>query len=486
MVVGAIIPVLFWLPADATLAGLLMALTILLVFGAWDDSRDLDYRLKFLGQFAAVLVVVLVSDVKFSVFPFMGLDPVSDFLSIPVTVLFLVGTTNAVNLSDGLDGLAAGVSLLSLCSIALLAYFGNGDDIVLICFAVAGAVFGFLRYNTFPAKVFMGDTGSQFLGFVIGVLTIILTQKSNTALNPVIPLFLVGLPIIDMVFVMGKRLSEGRSPFAPDKSHIHHRILALGMKHYEAVGIIYVTQITYVVLGILLRFESDLLAFSAYIGVSAILLGVLLVAREREWNVKRSRVTYYMSRLNSSAVVQKYTLAVIQWVVVLYLVVGSAVVASVPVDLRVSALVLLIVLVTRLAGGNSLRFIPLRLLVFPTIAFAVYLMHNDARALYMMQLDFRAGLLLGLLILIFFAIRYAKDSVFQTTPTDLLVIALVSGVGVLYEQKIMDAELIPMAVGMVVLFYAAELVMRQMRSCWNVFTFGIVIVLVLLSSKMLG
>ena len=485
MMVGVMLPILLWLPVDRILTGVLLALVVLLLFGAWDDSRDLDYRVKFLGQFMAVLLVVIVGDVKFAVFPFAGLDPVSDLLSIPVTVLFLVGTTNAVNLSDGLDGLAAGVSLLSLCAIALLAYLGDGQDIVLICFAVAGAIFGFLRYNTYPARAFMGDTGSQFLGFMLGVLSVVLTQKSNTALNPAIPLFLVGLPIIDTIFVMVKRLSEGRSPFSPDKNHIHHRILALGMAHYETVVIIYLTQIGFVISAILLRYQSDLLVLACYLVLSGALLGALLFAKERQWNAQDSRLSNYMNRLTNSVRAQHYSIIAIQCGVALYLVLGCTVCAEVPADLRISALFLLIVLFARLVWADKLRFVPLRLLVFPTIAFAVYLIHNDARALEIIPIELRAGLLVALLLLMLFAVRYTKNDSFETTPTDLLVIALAGGVGVLYERQIVDVALIPVMVGIVILFYAAELVMRQMKSCWNCFTVGMVAVLALLSVRLI-
>jgi EpsI family protein len=121
MVVGACIPILFWLPHDRMVVALLVALLVLLVFGAWDDSKELDYRVKFLGQFIAVFIIVLWGGVRITVFPFAGIEPVPVYLSIPVSVIFLVGVTNAVNLSDGLDGLAAGVTLLSLGAIAFLA-----------------------------------------------------------------------------------------------------------------------------------------------------------------------------------------------------------------------------------------------------------------------------------------------------------------------------------------------------------------------------
>ena len=154
-------------------------------------------------------------------------------------------------------------------------------------------------------------------------------------------------------------------------------------------------------------------------------------------------------------------------------------------DLKVSALCLLVLLLVRLTWGERLRFVPLRLLVFPTIAFAVYLMHEDARTLELIPLDLRTVLLAALLLLMVFAIRYTKTDSFQTTPTDLLVIAVAVGVGVLYEQHIVDVALIPVLVGIMILFYAAELVLRHMKSSWNCFTVGMAAVLALLSVRLI-
>jgi UDP-GlcNAc:undecaprenyl-phosphate GlcNAc-1-phosphate transferase len=108
--------------------------------------------------------------------------------------------------------------------------------------AVIGSIVGFLRFNTYPAQIFMGDGGSQFLGFSAGVLVVMLTQESNTALSPALPLLILGLPIVDTAMVMSQRLYERRSPFLPDRNHIHHKLLGLGFHHYEAVFLICVLQ----------------------------------------------------------------------------------------------------------------------------------------------------------------------------------------------------------------------------------------------------
>ncbi|WP_165869218.1 MraY family glycosyltransferase [Thiogranum longum] len=485
MVVGACIPILLWLPHSQTIVSFLYALLILLVFGAWDDSKEINYKLKFLGQFLAVSVVVFGGNLNIAIFPFAGMDPVPMYLSVPVTIIFLIGVTNAVNLSDGLDGLAAGVGLLSLGAIALLAQLGGGQEIVLICFIVAGTIFGFLRYNTYPARIFMGDTGSQFLGFTIGVLSIILTQQVNTALNPLLPLFLVGLPIVDTLFVMSKRISEGRSPFAADKNHMHHRLLALGMAHYEAVSVIYISQLIFLLAAFLLRYQSDVVVFLAYLGLTGVLLGGLLLLQAKKPEAGWERLTRNISRLDRSSKLRDWALRAVGCGVPAYLLVGTLLIPDVPTDIGLGSLALLIILLVRLAWAPHLRFISLRLLVFPGIAFALYLGLRDPEATALLSPVVSIGLLIVLLALMLFVIRSTKDQAFQTTPTDLLVIALAGGTGVLYQQGMIEATLVPVVLGIVVLFYAAELIMRNMRKTWNCFTLGMVLVLTVLSLKLL-
>jgi UDP-GlcNAc:undecaprenyl-phosphate/decaprenyl-phosphate GlcNAc-1-phosphate transferase len=484
MVIGAIVPLLLWRPLEHDLMGLLAALLVLLVFGAWDDSKDLDYRLKFLGQFAAAVIAVLFGGVKLSMLPFMGLDPVSDLIAVPLTIVFLVGATNAINLTDGLDGLAAGVALLSSCAIALLAYLADGPDIILFCFAIAGVIFGFLRFNTFPARVFMGDTGSQFLGFVLGALAIIVTQRPNSALNPLLPLFLLGLPVVDTATVMARRIKQKRSPFAPDKSHIHHQLLGLGLAHYEAVATIYVVQMLFVGCAILLRFETDLLVSVVYAGLFAAVSVAIVLAGKRDWQSRRMGITRLISAVDSSSHARNLPTNLLRCGISLYLAAACAVAKDIPSDLKFGALFLFLVLGARLIWADRLRFLPLRLLVFPAIAFAVYIVNYNARAAALVPLDLRIAVFAAVVILMLVAIRYAKKEAFETTPTDLLVIALAGGVGVMYQHDILDDQLAPLVIELVVLFYAGELIMRQMESSWNCFTGGMLAVLLLIGGRL--
>jgi UDP-GlcNAc:undecaprenyl-phosphate GlcNAc-1-phosphate transferase len=282
---GAITPVLIWLPLDDRLVSLLAGGAILLAFGLLDDRIGLDYRWKLAGQLLAA-AVVMYGGLLIRFVPFGGLDPISPWISVPLTALFLVGVTNAVNLSDGLDGLAAGVSLITLGGIGWLAFQAGAYPVALVVLALIGGICGFLRYNDYPAVVFMGDSGSQFLGFMTASLTLILTQDVHQALSPALLLILLGVPILDTLSVMVWRMRAGVSPFAADNRHFHHRLLALGFRHHEAVSTIYAVHALLVVLAVLLRYETDLIVVSAYCACSAAILAALRLARVSDWRLR--------------------------------------------------------------------------------------------------------------------------------------------------------------------------------------------------------
>jgi UDP-GlcNAc:undecaprenyl-phosphate GlcNAc-1-phosphate transferase len=258
----------------------LIAAAVLVVFGALDDRFDLNYRIKFIGQILSVGVVVIFGDVRILAITLDDRVLLPLWLSLPLTIVFLVGVTNAVNLADGLDGLAGGTTFLCLCAVALLSSISGQTASTALCLAFAGAVLGFLRFNTYPASIFMGDAGSQLLGFTIGVLSIRATQTGGSEVSSAIPILLLAIPILDTLSVMVQRIGEGRSPFSPDKNHIHHKLLALGLGHHEAVMVIYAMQGTLFIAAYLLRYESDLiiLAFVSAFFVTAI-TGLQLAAR---------------------------------------------------------------------------------------------------------------------------------------------------------------------------------------------------------------
>lgn len=272
MGIAALVPLLLWLPLDDLLRAYVVGALVLLLAGALDDRYTLGAGVKLAGQLLAIGLFLWFGGVTFSDLFLLDRLALPAWLAYALTLLFLLAVTNAVNLSDGLDGLAGGLTLLSCALLALLGHRWNLVFPQTMAIVVIGAIFGFLRFNTYPARVFMGDAGSQFLGFTIGALCVYLVQRDHTALSTSLGLFLVGLPLVDTLSVMALRLRAGHSPFAADRRHLHHRLLALGFDHYEAVAAIYGLQCLLLLLGWQLRFSSDLLLAATF--ASLVLLNV--------------------------------------------------------------------------------------------------------------------------------------------------------------------------------------------------------------------
>lgn len=273
MAFGVLLPVLFWQKADAFVWTFVAATGLIVLFGVADDLRDLNYKTKFAGQIVAALLVILIGGVKITSLGMLLPDGVvlPDWLAVPLTLIVIVGVTNSINLADGLDGLAGGISVFIFVCIGYLAYQTENTAVVILCMAMIGALFGFLRFNSYPAQLFMGDAGSQMLGFTSAVLALCLTQQS-APLSPLLPLILLGFPILDTFLVMAERVRSGKSPFAADKRHFHHKLLAFGLYHSEAVFLIYLLQAFLVSMAFVLRFYSDWLILVAYLVFSGIVL----------------------------------------------------------------------------------------------------------------------------------------------------------------------------------------------------------------------
>ena len=214
--------------------------TIIIITGILDDMYEISARLKLIGQLAAALVVVLWGgvQVEFINLPFTDHVLEFGFLSIPITILWIVGITNAINLIDGLDGLAAGVSSIALITISIMAILIPNPFVVIMGSVLLASTLGFLTFNFHPAKIFMGDTGALFLGYMIAVLSL-LGFKNVTVISLIIPVIILGVPISDTFFAILRRIVNKKPLSAPDKSHLHHCLLGLGFTHRQTVLLIY-------------------------------------------------------------------------------------------------------------------------------------------------------------------------------------------------------------------------------------------------------
>ena len=231
--------------------GLALGATLILFLGVADDTRGISPRVKLAGQTMAALAVVPFGiKVDFITNPFNN-DLISlGIFAVPITVLWLVAVTNAVNLIDGLDGLAGGVSCiasLTMAAVALtqLKVFGisSQTDIIALSLILAASILGFMRYNFHPASIFLGDSGSMLLGFSLAVISIMGLTKSATAISVIIPMVVMGIPLLDTVFAIVRRFHENRPIFQPDREHLHHQLLARGFSHRQAVLMIYAVSV---------------------------------------------------------------------------------------------------------------------------------------------------------------------------------------------------------------------------------------------------
>ena len=241
---GFLLSVLLFLPLTLQLRTMLLGSVIIVILGIFDDIYALSARLKFCVQIIAALVAVLGENriVFLSNLNIFSSEPYWDlgWLSYPITVLWIVGITNAVNLIDGLDGLACGVSTISSMTLLVIALIMAEPDVALITAALAGGCIGFLPYNLNPARIFMGDTGSTFLGYILAVVSIQGLFKFYTFISFAAPFLILGLPIFDTCFAVLRRVSHGQSPMAPDRGHIHHRLIDMGFSQKQAVAMLYV------------------------------------------------------------------------------------------------------------------------------------------------------------------------------------------------------------------------------------------------------
>lgn len=242
--------VLLTMDITMQVCGILVGGTMIVILGFVDDTRGLSPRFKLAGQIAAAAAVIPFGlEVNSLTNPFSNEMPIAlGYLSIPVTVLWIVSVTNAVNLIDGLDGLAGGttfISALTLAGVVWIETTTSGflvpgqSEAVALALILAASIVGFLRYNFYPAKIFLGDSGSMYLGFSMAALSIMGMAKSATFISVIIPVVILGIPLLDTVFAIVRRYCGHRPIFQPDKEHLHHRLLQMGLSHRQAVLSIY-------------------------------------------------------------------------------------------------------------------------------------------------------------------------------------------------------------------------------------------------------
>ncbi len=267
--VGRYVPE-FW----GVIAGGMIVFTI----GALDDVYQASPWFKLLGQcLAAAIAIHYGISVEFLNNPFNGLYGLSPYISLPLTFIWIVGVTNAINLLDGLDGLAAGVSGIAAITMGVSAYLQGYDGVFVVAMLLACSIGGFLPFNFYPARTFMGDSGSNFLGFVLACLAVIGLVKSTTFLSLLVPVVILGIPISDTLFAIVRRVYNRQPVFLPDKNHLHHRLMAMGFSHPRSVLLIYTGAALFGLIAILMGWFGW--TGSIFL-VAALFLSVVIVAEK--------------------------------------------------------------------------------------------------------------------------------------------------------------------------------------------------------------
>lgn len=281
MVISVSILMLFFLPINKGLVMTLIASLIIAISGLYDDKKGLSPKLKFIFQIlAAVILIIGGMKIEFVTNPFDSNDAllILNMLSIPVTIFWVCGITNTINLIDGLDGLASGVSMICAISMFFITYNMGRYDVSLVCALVAGACLGFLPFNFNPAKIFMGDTGALYLGFMLSYISISGFLKQAAILMIFVPVLILGVPVFDTAFAMVRRKLSGKSMVEADKGHLHHRLLKMGLNQRQTVVILYsISAIFGLLANLISKFHSSI-ALVISIGVIVLILATGVAA----------------------------------------------------------------------------------------------------------------------------------------------------------------------------------------------------------------
>lgn len=268
-----------------------IAATIVIITGIIDDVKDIRPSLKIFGLLVATLIVIFMNNliVERVNIPFYGDLFLPIWIGVPFTILWILAITNAINLIDGLDGLASGVSIISLTTIGVISLFflGHGNthiQVTIMIFTLVGAILGFLPYNFYPAKIYLGDTGALFIGFMISVLSLY-GLKNITIISLLIPMVILGVPITDTVYAMLRRYLNKKPISSADKDHMHHRLMSLGLTHRQTVLLIYVISGIFSAIGLLYPIStligSILITIALLIGIEIFVELIGLVGEDR-------------------------------------------------------------------------------------------------------------------------------------------------------------------------------------------------------------
>ncbi len=494
MALGALVPVLFWVPPSPFVRSVLIASGIIVVFGVVDDITVLGYKAKLLGQVLAALTVILYGDVSISCMGGCMPDGVNlpAFLAVPVTLLVIVGVTNAINLSDGLDGLAGGVSVLTFICLGYMAWLAENPAVSLMAFAVSGAIMGFLRYNTHPAVVFMGDAGSQLLGFNAVVFSIGLTQQ-NAPLSPLMPMLLLALPVMDTLTVMVERMAAGRSPFVADKNHFHHKLMRMGLYHSEAVLMIYGLHAVLVSTAFLFRFSSDWFFLFSFV-VFAVATGVGVYSADA-MGMRLRRIAFLdvsvkgrLKELKDNHVFIRVSYGILKWGIPFLMLLSCFVPKEIPGQLGIVSAFMIVLVVVLWAYEEGLLGLALHFAAYTLFPVLIYMGEAERAAWLSSDLNRMIGVFYGVITLsIILTLRLTRRKKgFQINPMHFLILFIALVVPNLPDAYIQSHRLGFVAAKIIIFYFSYDILVGEMRRKYSGLGISILAALVVVLFRSLG
>jgi UDP-GlcNAc:undecaprenyl-phosphate GlcNAc-1-phosphate transferase len=471
MALGTLLPVLLWAERNPFVLSVLAGSLIISTSGFADDIYELGYKPKFAAQIIASLIVIFFGGIKITSLGALLPDNtvLPDFLAIPLTLLVIVGVTNAINLSDGLDGLAGGISLLGFLCIGYLAYRWGDMSIVMFCVAMSGAIFGFLIFNTHPATVFMGDAGSQLLGFIAVSLAISLTQQ-NPAYNKALPLILLGFPILDTLTVMTERIARGVSPFRADKNHFHHKLMRIGLMQKEAVLSIYVIQSLLVAAAVIFCFHSEGFALGLYLLFAGAVVTGFHLAEKSGWKMSRYHpfdrfVQGRIRLIRDKGTIIRIAFPFVRFGLPALLIVSSLLADHVPGYVSVIFLGFTALICLTWISRTDLLKRTIRISLYLTIPFIAYLSRNGSGKLF--DPFFLNITNIAFIVVFFFVVltlRYTRRKKgFRSTPMDFLILFIALVLPNLSGEAGLTHQMGLLTIKILIFFFGFEILIGELR-----------------------
>lgn len=469
--------VLFFCDIDRQIKGFLSGAIIIFLTGLADDLTNLNPRQKFLGEILAATIAVVIGGLELSSLGnplglgILGLGP----FAIPFTIFAVVGVTNAVNLLDGLDGLAAGGTAIACLAFGTLAYQSGNYSLLALDVALIGAIIGFLRYNTYPATIFMGDSGSLFLGYCMGIFSVMLVTagNGNVTISTYIPLIILAVPILDTLVVMSKRLCNGNRVFSPDKSHIHHRLLEIGIGHKYSVILVYGISYLLSLFAVLCyKVQDYILVAVLFVGATSFYALITLLFRVRIAGripgIRSNQPIRHTRTFRRLVELTQRLLGLIKYLLLAIITLALFTPPSSNPKIIITAGILLLLFAVLLLLVKQQESMFLQFVIYFNSAFVIYLMENFGRNTTLFGLPLLTlsnGLFLCLLVVEGAKIFLRKRTDYLIgTPFEYLVLLIVIAVPLLPTAFTSQYHLLTVAAKSVIMFMAYQLVLiRQVK-----------------------